>query len=225
MFPPIGLYSSTLRWVALAFLATLAACTSAPPPKPAGHMMREQSRWVPVTWNELPGWHADSVQAAWPALVSSCQRPAQAWTRVCSTLQHDPPRNNAQARSWLMKNLQPYRVESLDGATQGLITGYYEPLVEARRKPAGTFRVALYEPPADLVTRRPYWTRQADRHHRPAREQATATAGAGAGHGQCDRRSGACRLFLGLGWQRCRAGRAHAPAAAHVGALAPADVV
>ena len=160
MFPPIGLYSSTLRWVALAFLATLAACTSAPPPKPAGHMMREQSRWVPVTWNELPGWHADSVQAAWPALVSSCQRPAQAWTRVCSTRQHDPPRNNAQARSWLMKNLQPYRVESLDGATQGLITGYYEPLVEARRKPAGTFRVALYEPPADLVTRRPYWTRQ-----------------------------------------------------------------
>jgi membrane-bound lytic murein transglycosylase A len=160
MFPGLPRCSNILRWVALAFLATLAACTSVPPPKPAGHVVREQSRWVPVTWNELPGWHADSVQAAWPALVSSCQRPAHAWTQVCSTLQHDPPRNDAQARSWLMKNLQPYRVESLDGVSKGLITGYYEPSIEARRAPNGAFRVALYAPPADLATRRPYWTRQ-----------------------------------------------------------------
>jgi len=63
-------------------------------------------------------------------------------------------------RAWLVQHLQPYRVESLDGSASGLITGYYEPVIEARRAPTGAFRVALYSPPPDLATRRPYWTRQ-----------------------------------------------------------------
>jgi membrane-bound lytic murein transglycosylase A len=150
--------STVIRWTALAVLATLVACTSAPP-KHTGPVVREQSRWVPAAWNDLPGWSADSLHAAWPALVNSCERPVEAWTRLCATVRREPPRNDAQAREWLMKYLQPYRVEALDGTSQGLITGYYEPMVEARRKPGGAFRVALYAPPADLATHRPYWTR------------------------------------------------------------------
>jgi len=42
----------------------------------------------------------------------------------------------------------------------GLITGYYEPIFDARRTPGGAYRHALYAPPADLATRRPYWTRE-----------------------------------------------------------------
>ena len=147
------------RWSAAAVLVTLAACTTAPP-KHGGPVTRDQSRWVPVEWNELPGWNGDRVSAAWPALASSCARPAQDWARLCASMPHDPPRSDAYARDWLMKHLQPYRVESPDGKASGLITGYYEPMIEAQRKPVGLFRVALYSPPADLATRRPYWTRQ-----------------------------------------------------------------
>jgi membrane-bound lytic murein transglycosylase A len=150
------------RWLTAAILVSFAACVSAPPPKPpvAGSIAREGSRWVPVTWHELPGWNADKPQAAWPALLSSCQRPPPAWAKLCDKAQQSPPRGEAQIREWLMRNLQPYRVESLEGTTSGLITGYYEPLIEAQRAPGGAFRVALYAPPADLATRRPYWTRQ-----------------------------------------------------------------
>jgi membrane-bound lytic murein transglycosylase A len=153
---PIG------RWLAAAILMSLAACVSAPPTKPpvAGSITREGSRWVPVPWQELPGWHADQLQAAWPALLSSCQRPQPAWSKVCGEAQRIPPYSGAQTRDWLVQNLQPYRVESLDGVASGLITGYYEPLIEARRAPEGAYRVALYAPPADLATRRPYWSRQ-----------------------------------------------------------------
>jgi len=158
---PIG-RGLTVRWLTAAILVSLAACVSAPPPKPpvAGSVAREGSRWVPVAWQELPGLHADKLQAAWPALLSSCQRPPPAWTTLCAKAQRNPPRGDAQTRDWLMRNLQPYRVESLEGAASGLITGYYEPLIEARRKPGGAFRAALYSPPADLAMRRPYWTRQ-----------------------------------------------------------------
>jgi membrane-bound lytic murein transglycosylase A len=148
------------RWLATALLVTLAACTTAPPKPPHGSVTREQSRWVPVEWSDLPGWTADAPKQAWPALMQSCQRPAPAWTAACATAQKHPPRDDAQVRAWLVQHLQPYRVESLDGSASGLITGYYEPVIEARRAPTGAFRVALYSPPPDLATRRPYWTRQ-----------------------------------------------------------------
>jgi membrane-bound lytic murein transglycosylase A len=161
---------AVLNWLAAATLLTLAACKTAPPPKPppppaitpppSASVLRERSRWVPVTWQELPGWNSDTPQAAWPALLQSCQRSPPAWTALCDSAQRDPPRSDGQLRDWLTRNLQPYRVESLDGAPGGLITGYYEPLFDARREPGGPFRVALYSPPTDLATRRPYWTRE-----------------------------------------------------------------
>ena len=39
-------------------------------------------------------------------------------------------------RLWMMSHLQPYRVESLDGAVDGLLTSYYEPLFDASRTDA-----------------------------------------------------------------------------------------
>jgi membrane-bound lytic murein transglycosylase A len=155
--------SAQRTWIVRTFasiaLAALAACTTAPT-KHGPPIEQENSRWVPVHWSELPDWDQDSVRLAWPALESSCERPAQAWTRLCASLAQEPPRSDAQARDWLTTHLQPYRVESRDGKSSGLATGYYEPMIEARRKPSAGFRAPLYAPPADLATRRPYWTRQ-----------------------------------------------------------------
>ena len=165
-YRPLGLQGPRAagRWTLAALVAALAACTSAPPTKPtglpAGAVVREGSRWVPVAWQELPGWSADQPLAAWPALLQSCQQPASAWTLLCSDVQRRAPRNDAEMRDWLLRNFQPYRVESHDGAAGGLITGYYEPLVDARRVASGAYRSALYSPPPDLATRRPYWTRR-----------------------------------------------------------------
>jgi membrane-bound lytic murein transglycosylase A len=153
-------YALIRRWAVVAILATVAACTSAPPQKPSGSVIRDQSRWVPVVWHELPGWKADALQHAWPALLRSCERSAPEWTALCAQARQASPRSDAQARDWLMRHLQPYRVESRDGTASGLITGYYEPIIDGRRRANGVFRVPLYAPPADLATRRPYWTRQ-----------------------------------------------------------------
>ncbi|HZE93023.1 MAG TPA: MltA domain-containing protein, partial [Rhizobacter sp.] len=68
--------------------------------------------------------------------------------------------SDAAVRGWLQQRLQAWRVESSEGVSEGLITGYFEPLVEARRVPNALFRIPLYGPPADLQTRKPYWTRQ-----------------------------------------------------------------
>jgi len=166
-------------WVA-AILGVLAGCAEVPhevPPQtsePAApraapssapamarpSMLRAHSRWIAVDWAELPGWDADRSTELWPALLRSCERAPSEWLRVCADARKAVPPSDAAARAWLQQRLQPFRIESLDGVADGLVTGYFEPLVAASRTRRGAFQVPLYMLPADLASRRPYWTRQ-----------------------------------------------------------------
>ena len=51
--------------------------------------------------------------------------------------------------------LQPYRIESTDGNAQGVLTAYYEPMIDAARQPGNGFTVPVYRVPATLGTRKP----------------------------------------------------------------------
>ena len=175
----LTVFRSAASALCVAILVSLVACSSPPPlppaapetkaptpdasPSPLGPaVVRGRSRWVPVRWTELPGWEADRSAELWPALLRGCERPAPGWEAVCTQARAAamPAFSDEAARSWLQQRLQPYRVESPEGAPDGLITGYFEPLVDASRTPRGAFRIALYAPPADLAARKPYWTRQ-----------------------------------------------------------------
>ncbi|WP_231638117.1 murein transglycosylase A [Piscinibacter sakaiensis] len=169
MLPSRRRRRTALAWLGAAILGGLAGCAigpaPAPPPADPAAVRPDlrpgaRSRWVPVEWSALPGWEADRVTEAWPALRRSCERPMPGWTGFCVALRAAAPRSEAELRDWLQQRLQPHRVEAPDGQAQGLVTGYYEPLIEASRQPTPTMRVPLYQPPADLATRRPYWTRQ-----------------------------------------------------------------
>jgi len=115
---------------------------------------------VPASWSDLPGWDEDRIVEAWPALVRGCERPAAGWEQACRLVRGSAPPDEAAARAWMAAHLQPYRIVSLDGRSDGLATGYFEPLVAASRQVRGAFRVPLYAPPADLGQRKPYWTRR-----------------------------------------------------------------
>lgn len=126
---------------------------------PANEIQREGARWVADSWSALPGWGQDSAREFWPALLQSCSRPAPGWAEVCARAQKQMPADDTEVQFWLMKHLQPYRVQALDGQAQGLITGYYEPLLQASRQPDAAARTPLHGLPPDLKARRPYYTR------------------------------------------------------------------
>ncbi|WP_240635903.1 murein transglycosylase A [Caldimonas tepidiphila] len=129
------------------------------PPATGAAIEQPRSRWVPVRWDELPGWKDDQVAHVWPALLRSCERPAPGWSALCIEARALRQPDEATARAWLQQWLRPFRVEAKDGRTDGLLTGYYEPTLEASRVPRAGFRVPLHAPPASLATRRPWWTR------------------------------------------------------------------
>ncbi len=54
-------------------------------------------------------------------------------------------------RQFFEEHFLPWRVSAADGNTEGLITGYYEPLLRGSRIRQGAYRVPLYAPPDDLL--------------------------------------------------------------------------
>lgn len=174
------------RWRTLgaaAILGTLSACSVMPPPEPAvppaplpspplQTIDQPRSRWVAVDWGQLPGWADDQLTLAWPALLRGCEKPQLAWARLCADARSLRAPDDARIRRWLQQHLQPYRVEAREppaapdsastaapAPADGLLTAYFEPLIDASRIPRPGFQVPLHQAPADLATRRPYWTR------------------------------------------------------------------
>jgi membrane-bound lytic murein transglycosylase A len=140
------------------------------PPKPSTPtttttIEQRGARWVSAAWPELPGWGTDRPLEAWSALRRSCERIApeqqRVWASVCAEALRTQPADDASARAWLEQRLVPYRVlpHDTNAAAEGLATGYFEPLISASRTPKSTQRAPLHAPPADLATRKPWFTR------------------------------------------------------------------
>jgi len=175
------------RWTIAAILGTLAACTSVPlppadeitapaapaaiaPSTPLPPLLQAKSRWQPVPWSELPGFGDDALHEAWNAWLKSCERPPATLATLCPQVRQLSIASPEEQRAWMMQRLQPYRVEPLQAGGEGLLTGYYEPLLEATRQPTARNTTALYQPPAGLAARRPWYTRQEIDSPGPARE-------------------------------------------------------
>lgn len=60
----------------------------------------------------------------------------------------------------MMQTLQPYRVEALQSPNEGLLTSYYEPVLEASRKLRPGFAIPLYRSPTSNNGKTPWYTRQ-----------------------------------------------------------------
>ena len=135
-----------------------------PAPPPDGPLpppiLQAKSRWQPVPWSELPGFADDALHEAWNAWLKSCERASATWAALCPQVRQLSIASPAEQRAWLQQRLQPYRVEPLQGAGEGLLTGYYEPMLDASRLPTASHAVPLYRPPASLAARRPWYTRQ-----------------------------------------------------------------
>lgn len=123
-----------------------------PPAKPA-----QQSTPVetlkPVSFADLPGWQQDDLRQAWPAFQASCQALVKKpdWKEPCEVARDVNPADPKAIRVFLESFFTPHRVANADGSEQGMVTGYYEPMLRGARKRGGPYQTPLHGVPEDLL--------------------------------------------------------------------------
>lgn len=158
-----------LRAFCLAACVALAGCETVPPKLPPAPPPRVEKPPAAVTapppsvgtagslrqagWGELPGWQADDPSQAWNAFRVSCRALVgqDAWRDICTVAESIDNPDRETARRFFESNLLPFQLTRSDGGDEGLITGYYEPLLRGSRKPTPRYRHAVYGPPEDML--------------------------------------------------------------------------
>jgi membrane-bound lytic murein transglycosylase A len=121
--------------------------TPAPQPPPLPRGLREGY------WQDLPGWGDEDPAGAWAALITGCRALAarELWRDVCGRAQSIGSPDREQARRFFETHFTPYLLGRADGSEEGMITGYYEPLLKGSRTRTRRYRYPLYAPPDDLL--------------------------------------------------------------------------
>jgi membrane-bound lytic murein transglycosylase A len=134
--------------------SALAGCPVCPAcPTPPSTAQRVNPLEV-VGFAAVTGWNNGEQAAAWPALLASCQalRFREGWRSVCAKATELRSPTDDEARRFLEEQFVPWRLANPDGALDGLVTGYYEPLLRGSRTKSAPFVYPLYAPPDDLLT-------------------------------------------------------------------------
>ncbi len=137
------------------FLFLLAACAA----EPVAPLTLQ-----PVSFNALPGWRQSNHEDALAAFRQSCRKPtatnaiagheiaAASWNNVCTQA---ASAQNAEA--FFAEAFLPYIATSAQRA-DGLITGYYEPLLHGSLAQDARYKFPVWGLPSDFKT--PYLTRR-----------------------------------------------------------------
>lgn len=142
---------------AVAAAALLAACVGSPVrqgARPAGAAIVPgqiaAARLTPVAWQQVPGWQDDSLIGATIALRQNCARLARQanWQRACAAAMRLDDLDVGSARTFFETYFTPFQFANNDGTLDGLVTGYYEPLLHGSRVRRGPYQYALYRWPA-----------------------------------------------------------------------------
>ncbi|MCW5623720.1 MAG: MltA domain-containing protein [Burkholderiales bacterium] len=124
------------------------------PPTPSPPAPGASAPWQAATFDELPGWSDDDIGAGLLAFVQGCTalQAKPGWDTVCAQARSVTLAPGAEQRRFLETAFTPWRVTTADGRNEGLLTGYYEPLLRGSRTPTDVFRFPVYTAPDDLIT-------------------------------------------------------------------------
>ncbi|MDD2933749.1 MAG: murein transglycosylase A [Methylotenera sp.] len=121
--------------------------------------LTDYSLLKPAQWEEIDGLQTDNLSLAWPAWMQSCSTLVNkpTWQKACnaavqlnSQTTNKPSKNAVQA--YFKQYFSVYKTTNVDGSDNGLITGYYQPLLKGSRTQSAQYPYPLYASPNDLIT-------------------------------------------------------------------------
>jgi membrane-bound lytic murein transglycosylase A len=175
---PAGLSVLLRRMAAgVVVLATVAGCAQprlpgrTPPREPAPAVRQAPAPVAPATpearpapaagatgrvvsFADLPGWAADRHAEALAVFLNGCKavKPDKPLAAACAAARAVPAGDDAAARAFWEARFEPVELSNGNGSTDGLVTGYYEPVIRACRARKPDCSVPIHGVPDDLVT-------------------------------------------------------------------------
>ncbi len=133
---------------ALAIGLLASGCSEMPwytPPPPVSYLR--------ASFDALPGWQTADPTQSLEAFLQGCDRLKgnTALAPVCAAARAVPPDDAKAARSFFESTFVPYAIVAGDRGRDGLVTGYYEPILHGSRQRSDTYRYPVYGVPPDLL--------------------------------------------------------------------------
>lgn len=102
-----------------------------------------------VEWNDIDGFEEDDLEHAFMVFKKGCEKAKRKTLlkEVCSQSE-----NYDSAIDFFQSNFTPFKLFDDKDSDEGLITGYYEPLLQGSRTKTERFKYPIYKEPKDLVT-------------------------------------------------------------------------
>ncbi|NWG30877.1 MAG: MltA domain-containing protein [Rhodocyclaceae bacterium] len=160
-----------------ALILALAGCAAVPPacpPCPSVEAPRPAVKPLqPASWADLPGWDNEDHASVLELFKAQCallaKRPL--WLSTCESAQKVGAGDNESvppgvdslrkvgaggtapgaAKAWFEENFRPWQLVNPDGQREGLVTGYYEPVIRGSRTRKPPYLTPVFGPPDDLI--------------------------------------------------------------------------
>lgn len=116
---------------------------------------REPGIGKSVDWSKLPNWNGDNVAQALVGIQAQCPLMAKqqdSWKPICADVTEIANPTDSQARQFLQKHFVPHRIYGKYGKLEGLITGYYEPILNGSLSKTEQYAYPIYAVPDDMLT-------------------------------------------------------------------------
>ncbi len=116
---------------------------------------REPGIGKEVDWSDLPSWKSDNVKQAYLGIQAQCPRmtkKADVWKPICNAVAALEAPTEGQVREFLQRYFTPHRIYGQYGKLEGLITGYYEPILNGSLTKTEKYAYPIYAPPEDMLT-------------------------------------------------------------------------
>jgi len=156
----------------------LSGCATAPTPKaadcscPSGEKTVQTDKkdeapalplFVKSDFSKLPGWSTSDHKKFLEAFAEQCSANGNALAKrkatptglleACRKARQNMSGNALlPAQIWMEANFDVWQFQQEDGKKEGLLTGYFEPMLKGSRTAQGQYNAPLYGVPADLIT-------------------------------------------------------------------------
>ena len=108
--------------------------------------------FTPQQWSALAGWSQESHAEALDVFQQTCRslRRRETWRATCATAKTVRADAGA-ARAFFENEFVPYAVTATEQGKDGLMTGYFEPILDGSAVRQAPFIVPVYGTPSDLL--------------------------------------------------------------------------